>query len=528
MPPARAALTVLLACALSASGCGASGAQPWDGHYVPLEEKGDWVDPGLLAHCEVLEDSEAGCGAQKSFNLSRCDRRSLSKLKREGIFRAELRFSAPRDPALQGRPRARGGGFRLLSGGVPASVMGSTLVEGQWDLHTLWFSGETPDGAEYSFASCEAPDERTVTGCVSVCRNGKLEETATFRAERMSWFKGEGEASGGVRLLSEAPVAAGVPMDVHVTAGHAYVVTESRGEQPGGLTVFDVRTPEAPVRVGYLRLSGDADWRGVTSAGNRLYVASGVSGVLVFDITHPADPAFVRSLPGGPLHVSHVRTDGQQLYATVVSPEPGTLVFDLAAPDTPLVHQLALAEERHAAQPRARRGAFSYGDRLYVNHRHQGFKVLDVSDPTDIRLLGTYTYPYGNSHSSAVGTFAGRTVAFETGQGLGARLRALDVTYPERIVKMGEFRLRHVVYPGTIELVGSRLYLAYHHEGLRVLDVSIPSSPREVAYFNTFRETDPGRTDSPVEGANGLHVPGDGRVYVVDTARGLLILTEPP
>ncbi|NVJ28830.1 hypothetical protein HUW62_47335, partial [Myxococcus sp. AM011] len=44
----------------------------------------------------------------------------------------------------------------------------------------------------------------------------------------------------------------------------------------------------------------------------------------------------------------------------------------------------------------------------------------------------------------------------------------------------------------------------------------------------SYRETDPGRGDALEEGATGLQVPGDGHVYVVDTSRGLLVLTEPP
>ena len=60
-------------------------------------------------------------------------------------------------------------------------------------------------------------------------------------------------------------------------------------------------------------------------------------------------------------------------------------------------------------------------------------------------------------------------------------------------------------------------------DGVRVLDVSNPTQPRQVAHYNTFRETDPGRTEDMFEGAIGIRVPGDGYVYVVDTTRGLLI-----
>ncbi|CAM4516388.1 LVIVD repeat-containing protein [Myxococcus xanthus] len=76
-------------------------------------------------------------------------------------------------------------------------------------------------------------------------------------------------------------------------------------------------------------------------------------------------------------------------------------------------------------------------------------------------------------------------------------------------------------------LKGERLYVAWYHEGVRVLDVANPTQPRQVAHFNTFRETDPHRADGAFEGAIGIRVPGDGYVYVVDTSRGLLIFNEP-
>ncbi|HZI13101.1 MAG TPA: hypothetical protein VE153_22145, partial [Myxococcus sp.] len=373
MQPARAALTVLLACAMSGAGCDSPEPKPWDGSYVALDERGDWVDTGPLAHCRVLEDSEAKCGSLESFDLSLCRSKTLSKLERQGVFRAELRFDAPEDAPAQERPRARGGGFKLRANGTPELVFGSTQVDGRWDPEKLWLSGRGPDGTVYSFAACQARDERTVTGCFSVCREGQRVESATFRAERMSWFPGEGYASGGFQRLSEASVE-GLPRDVHVTGGHAFVVSESREGRPGGLTVFDVSDPFNPSKVGYLRQSGAADWRGVTSAGSTLYVASAASGVLVFDITHPADPDFVRSLPGGPLRVSSVRTDGDRLYASVESPQPGTLMFDISTPAAPrLLHQLG--RDRQSPRPLAGPSAVAYEGLLYVNHGPQGFKV---------------------------------------------------------------------------------------------------------------------------------------------------------
>jgi hypothetical protein len=76
-------------------------------------------------------------------------------------------------------------------------------------------------------------------------------------------------------------------------------------------------------------------------------------------------------------------------------------------------------------------------------------------------------------------------------------------------------------------LVGKRLYIAWYMDGVRVLDVSNPTKPRQMAHFNTFREDAPGVTDSIFQGTYGIRVPGDGYVYTAGVPRGLIIFNEP-
>jgi hypothetical protein len=139
---------------------------------------------------------------------------------------------------------------------------------------------------------------------------------------------------------------------------------------------------------------------------------------------------------------------------------------------------------------------------------------------------GHYTYPRATSHAVAVGRINGRLLAFEGGEQWGAHLRVLDVTDPAAIRRIGEYKFAQHVSIHNLELVGTKLYVAHYQAGLRVLDVSVPESPREVAHYNNFRPTDPTRGDSFYDGAIGVRVPGDGYIYVVDTSRGLLILQE--
>ncbi|AKI98515.1 Hypothetical protein AA314_00142 [Archangium gephyra] len=170
---------------------------------------------------------------------------------------------------------------------------------------------------------------------------------------------------------------------------------------------------------------------------------------------------------------------------------------------------------------------FAVGDRLYVNYSEQGYDIVDVSNPSDLRTLGNFSHRGPQySHHNAVGTFAGRTIAFMGGEGPGEHLRVLDITDPAHIVKIGEFQLRAPISIHNMLLVGKKLYLSWYQEGVRVLDVSNPTRPTQVAYYNTFRESDPGRGDY-YDGAIGIRVPGDGYLYVVDTSRGLMLLREP-
>ncbi|MFP2923952.1 LVIVD repeat-containing protein [Pyxidicoccus sp. 3LG] len=511
-----------------------AGTLPWDGGYTVLEERGDNADdPGVLAPCTFLPPvgtSPGTCPEPSQFDLSACNVDSLGNVPGDGIYQVRVR----QEVALQ--DGGTGGVLyhlytQLRSDGGPSTLDGTPLTSVEKDAQRLFLDMALlrPDGGSnrYALAGCESPEPGRFTGCFARCVNGQVRASATFEAHRMTWEGREPESSGGLQRISESYVAQGMPVDVYVAKEHAYVVSINFYNRPGkagGLSVFDVKDRRNPVLKKVISLPTDHFWNGVWSKGNALYVASADSGVIVFDISNPADPVLLRSVPGGPpLNVHTVLVEGDRLYGMSFSPTGETLVFDVSNPLEPVLRQRihfpasTLGDVPH--------DAFAYGGRLYLNHTTGGYFVVDVSNLDDVKLLGTYPYANGYSHHNAVGTFAGRTLAFEGSEGPGSHLRVLDVTDPAHIVKIGEFQLRSAPMPSihNMLLVGQRLYVAWYQEGVRVLDVSNPTQPRQVAHYNTFRETDPERSDDMFEGAVGIRVPGDGYVYVVDTSRGLLI-----
>ena len=101
----------------------------------------------------------------------------------------------------------------------------------------------------------------------------------------------------------------------------------------------------------------------------------------------------------------------------------------------------------------------------------------------------------------------------------------VDPASVEYMQTIGEFKLRETVSIHNIMVVGDRAYVAYYQNGLRVLDISDPTQPLQIAYYNTW-DPDTGR-GSFYEGALGVDVdPNTGLIYVADSESGLVILRE--
>jgi len=516
---------VLLVGGMSLSACRPEEEVPLPPPATTTDARGDWTDPGRYAACTVSNTGTAACGELESFNLTGCDKASLGNMPRDGIYTLVYRSEGS-------TPFISAGSFRVSADGSQDFYRGVTPTLRRVEPELFYLSSTRSTSSTVTqrdaLVGCRVEGPR-LYGCYLSCRNGQISGRGTFLAEQWRPRAGEAEASG-LRLVSESRVEQGLPVDIYVTQGHAYVVSVRQGAEGGGLTVFDVSDKSAPVLKKTFSLPTDNYWNGVWAKGNALYVASASSGLMVFDITRPAEPQLLRSYPAGAgtIDVHTVFVEGERLYAMSPEPTPKTLIFDIREPLVPtLLGEYAEPEAGVDWRVGFPHDALAYEGRLYINHWSGGFLIVDVSDPGQPKKLGGYTYPYATSHATAVGKYGERLIAFEGGENWGAHLRVLDVTDPASPRRIGEYALEPNASIHNMVLKDGKLYIAYYHHGVRVLDVTTPESPREVAYYNTFRETDPGRGQSFYEGAIGMRVPGDGYVYVIDTSRGLLIFPEP-
>ncbi len=260
--------------------------------------------------------------------------------------------------------------------------------------------------------------------------------------------------------------------DIKTLGSYAYVVSEAHG----GIQIIDLADPSAPRDLGAW---GTERWR----VGHNLAIDEG-TGYAYVCFTNTG------------LHVLDVGTD----------PENPTYLYNLA---TPVIHDLV-----------ARDGIGYFADLV-----GSSLRIYDVAQlPVAMPLLGSTGLPGARGGHNAWPTRDGN-YCVTTNEVAGGPIGIFDVSNKRLPFLIATYQANPVTSPSAIPhnaYVDDRvLHLAYYTEGYRVLDLSNPSSPVEVGFYDTH----PDPVTNPYAGAWGCyHRMPSGVVYVSDQDRGLYVL----
>ena len=283
--------------------------------------------------------------------------------------------------------------------------------------------------------------------------------------------------------------------------------------------------------------------------------ASGFAGMALYDVTNPAKPKELARLATGVVSGVHElgvvqRPDGRVLALAAVpysfnlsGGRQGDLrIIDITDPRRPRelanwdVRRDGPAESR--GQLAARRDVFDHsawpfdkGNKVYASFWAAGVQFLDISDPATPRLIGQTPYRpedgYRGAHS---GWFNEDETLFvqndEAMQAVGSGSRAswtfqrvFDTSSLESPKLLSTFATESAV-PGkdgkvatdgiysvhNAVIKGDRSYASWYSDGVRVVDLSDPGHPQEVAWFvppptsprQTAATAQDGRRDMPL------------------------------
>jgi hypothetical protein len=393
------------------------------------------------------------------------------------------------------------------------------------------------DGTRYWQRRAYEIGDKVYVNVYAACRTPNDTIAATYinydtdRGERISYATGKrfgvrDDLALGLGLVgSVAAATTGDPIEglnLVVDGTHVYLAGIN------GMEIIDVADPAAPKAVGHYPGSWN-DIRVVNDGTNVVAFLSAFGSqdrTEVVNVTDPAAPTMVSLLQ----EYSHSlfiqeRNGKKELYlATYNESVPK---YDVTAPLTPVRLGMAIVPGEASGV----HDLFVAGDMIYANNTELGLVAFDTSGGFGSSNVERGRFTLGYSHASWAGTVGGRQIVLAGDEGWtrsptgAAHLSILDgdPASPTFMKEIAMYQSRPEVGIHNFEVHGNRVYIAYYHDGVRIVDLSNPAQPVEVAHYNDWIEDN--AFGGAFEGAVGIRKAGD-YIYVADLERGLLILKE--
>jgi len=253
-----------------------------------------------------------------------------------------------------------------------------------------------------------------------------------------------------------------------------------------GLRIVDVSAPASPSLLSTLPLPGES--RGVVVKGNTAFVAAMDGGVHVVDVTNASIPVKLSTIATS--RARGIALNGNQVY--VATRDSGLVVLNVTTPASPvwLTNVRGLDVEAVAASGTVLGASF-----------YSSVQFYDVTDPSNPVAKGsTPTLRTGNEGLAISGAYA----YIPDGDSLKI-FGISNLNAPSLVSK-----IRTGGYDYTAAVVGSYCYVASEAAGVRAINISNPAVPVEDGYYDGVPQS------------RGLCVSGEN-IYVAEKADGLSV-----
>ncbi|MEA2990686.1 MAG: hypothetical protein QOG83_3397 [Alphaproteobacteria bacterium] len=360
----------------------------------------------------------------------------------------------------------------------------------------------------------------------------------------VGWF----DCAGGGQIV----VDKGIAYVGHMAAPHGTSIVDVRDpKNPKGLASLEMPTGthshKARVSGGIMVVNHEAfPPQGAPPAGWR-------GGFGVYDVSEPSKPRPITRWETSGSGCHRYDLDGHLLFTSAtLDGYHGTImmIFDLKDPAKPqevgrwwMPGQWTAGGETPTWKGFAHRchHPLRHGDRLYVSYWQGGFVILDIADMSKPKFVAglDWSPPFPSPTHSAVPVpfeINGRKILMVADEdvmplfpGPPAFLWMVDITVEERPVPFATFQIDALdgspqptmtgCHQPVEKVTGTEIPAAWFANGLRVIDISRPRAPREVAHFMPDPPPESKRLSS-----NDVFVDERGLIYLLDRVRGFHIL----
>jgi len=264
-----------------------------------------------------------------------------------------------------------------------------------------------------------------------------------------------------------------------------------------GMSIVDITEPTNPIEIDFIDQQAST-WRDIKTWGEFAYVTADefgtTDGILIIDLSDlPNSISYENNnleVPGeGIINTCHNIYIDEFGYAYLAGcgdlNAGGLLIWDVkTTPGTPIFAGLGEREYSHDVYVRDN---IAYSAEI-AKQPATTFSAFDVSDKSNVTLLGSQTTPFNATHNVWLSD-DGNTI-FTTDEIADAPVASYDVSDLSNIKLLDEYRpsatLNTGVVPHNVHVWEDWLIISYYSDGCIIVDAARPDNLIEVGNFDTF------------------------------------------
>ncbi|MBI4753034.1 Ig-like domain-containing protein, partial [Candidatus Desantisbacteria bacterium] len=302
---------------------------------------------------------------------------------------------------------------------------------------------------------------------------------------------------------------------VYSNGNYAYL-----GESSKGMYILDVSNPQAPKKVGMYELGGNI--YGLAGDSKYIYLNEyrsdlGATSVRIIDVSNPGTPTTAGNF-GVSSRVYDMYSTGNYVFVAHIN---GLRVVDVSNPKKPSDRGTYEQTTRGTVY-----GVFVRGDYAYLAHASTGLKILNISDPSNLKEAGQCKLSSYKVGSQPYSVYVSGNYAYIS-YGAGG-LQIIDVSNPSSPVLVGKYDkdINDESFYKTY-VSGNYVYVISYKKDptlfnvycLRVIDISNPKEPKLIQLYKE-------NIGKPIFDSYDISV-SKGLAFVTDASNCLRILDIP-
>ena len=252
----------------------------------------------------------------------------------------------------------------------------------------------------------------------------------------------------------------GLPTDIEIRGDIAYLTVTS------GLLAVDVSEPGSPELLDFHGLPGYTE--GLAVEEDRVFVANGESGIFVFDSSDPSDLQILShtEMAG---YAWDVTIRGSTLFTS--NGALGMAIYNLTSNDSlELISATNLPGDARKTEVEGTRG--------YVAGFDGGLILLNITDLENPVQMDRYTI--SGEDFNDVGLMDDYAIVTSNYEG---RVHVIDASAPDELTLISTIETPG--YSVALDIVGELAFIADHHKGFRIYNLSNPAEPQLVTNYYT-------------------------------------------